>query len=132
MNSVRVVLIALVAYGLGGCASNVPVVDFYKASSDTLRQYRHVDVLTDASGTSPGLVDLGEVEGIYCKKQHRDADVGDPEAELQAIDQVRLKAADLGADTIAAPSCESQTSSDFSNNCYGTLVCRTTVYRRAE
>ena len=128
----RSVLAAVVASGLSGCASNIPVVDFYKASSETLRQYRHIEVLTEATAPSSSLVDLGEVEGIYCKKQYRQASVGDPDAELQAIDQVRLKAAELGADAIAAPSCEMQSSNDFANNCFGTVICRAVAYRQAE
>jgi hypothetical protein len=94
---------------LGGCASAVPVVDFYDTDSRTLLRFQQITIVSE----SQGLKNLGEVVL----------------AETQAIDQVKLKAAEKGADHIDAPQCEIRDSGDFTNNCYGTVVCTASAYK---
>ena len=114
-------MVALLMKGVvTGCATAVPVVDFYDTDSDTLRRFQNIIVVEDTSANAKS---LGEVEGIYCKKTHGQASVDDPLAKAQAIDQVKLKAAAMGANYITAPQCIVNDSGDVANNCYSTVVC---------
>ena len=130
---VAVIRAALVAAALHlvACASSVPVVDFYDASSETLQRYQRIDVLTTSTALS-AFEPLGDVEGIYCRKQTGQASLTGHGATLYAIDQVRLKAAEENADAITEPACTINTDNDFSNNCYGSVICRATALRRAD
>ena len=119
--SLRAATTALLLAGmLTGCATAVPVIDFYEADSSTLRQFRLIEVF---DGEYANTRDLGVVEGIYCKRIPGHANVDHPLAEAQAVDQVKLKAAAIGASHITAPQCVRSDSTDFGNNCYATLVC---------
>jgi hypothetical protein len=119
----------LIAGALTGCATAVPVVDFYDTDSDTLRRFQIISVLDGAFADAKDLKELGEVEGIYCKKTRGQVAVDDHLAEAQAIDQVKLKAAKKGANYITAPQCVIRDSGDFTNNCYSTLVCTSSAAR---
>ena len=118
----------ILAGTLAGCATAVPVVDFYDSDSDTLRRFEIITVLDHASANAKDLKNLGEVEGIYCTKTHRQVSVDDRLAEAQAIDQVKLKAAEKGAHYITTPQCVIRDSGDFTNNCYSTLVCTSSAF----
>ena len=125
--NVRVTMATLLVAGaLTGCASTVPIVDFYEADSGTLRQFQSIEVLDDESTHAKN---LGEVEGIYCKRLPDQVSADHPFAEAQAIDQVKLKAAAKGANYITAPRCVGSDSADFANNCYTTLVCTSTALK---
>ncbi|MEL6950503.1 MAG: hypothetical protein AAGM16_10380 [Pseudomonadota bacterium] len=116
---------------IAGCASSIPVIDFYEASSETLQRYQQINVLT--TSTAPRAFEpLEDIEGIYCRKKMGQAALADREATLYAIDQVRLKAAEENADAITEPACTINTDNDFSNNCYGSVICRATALRRAD
>ena len=127
-NSTTIVILLLVG-ALAGCATAVPVVDFYDSDSDTLRRFQLITVLDGASTNANDVKKLGEVEGIYCNKTYGQVSVEDPRAEAQAVDQVTLKAAEMGANYITPPQCLIRNSGDFSNNCYSTLVCTSSALR---
>jgi len=112
---------------LGGCASPLPLIDFYEADSEALRNYRNILVLAVDDGGDAAFEDLGEVEGLYCNRTQAFGIMSD-EAKRSAIDQVKLRAAAEGADAISAPACESRTTWDLTNNCYSTLVCRSRAF----
>ena len=119
MKTVKPISASVLVVLLGGCASAVPVVDFYDTDSRTLSRFQQITEVSE----SQGLKILGEVQGIYCNKTYGQVGVNDPLAEAQAVDQVKLKAAEKGADHIGIPQCEIRDSGDFTNNCYGTVVC---------
>jgi len=125
MNSAKLMAACVLTALLAGCASAVPVIDFYDADSGTLSRFQRITVISD----SQGLKNLGDVQGIYCSKTYGHVEADDPLAETQAVDQVKLKAAEKGADHIGVPQCEVQDSGDFTNNCYGTVVCTATVLK---
>ncbi len=125
-NSTRVISL-LMAGMVTGCATAVPVVDFYDTDSDTLRRFQSIVVL---ESTSADAKSLGEVEGIYCKKTHGQASVDDPLAKAQAFDQVKLKAAAMGANYITTPQCIVNNSGDVANNCYSTVVCAASALKK--
>lgn len=125
MKTSRIMSASVLVVLLGGCASAVPVVDFYDTDSRTLLRFQQITIVSE----SQGLKNLGEVQGIYCNKTYGQVGVNDVLAETQAIDQVKLKAAEKGADHIDAPQCEIRDSGDFTNNCYGTVVCTASAYK---
>jgi len=123
MKILTIIIILLLKSALAGCATAVPVVDYYDSDSDTLRRFQIITVFDGESANITDLKNLGEVEGIYCKKTHGQVSVDDRLAEIQAVDQVKLKAAKKGASYITQPQCVIRESGDFTNNCYSTLVC---------
>ncbi len=123
MKNPAITITLILAGALAGCASAVPVVDFYDSDSDTLRRFQIITVLDGASASAKDLKKLGEIEGIYCNKTYGQVSVDDHFAEAQAVDQVKLKAARKGAQYITTPQCVIRDSGDFTNNCYSTLVC---------
>ena len=123
MKNSTITITLILAGTLAGCATAVPVVDFYDSDSDTLRRFQIITIIDGASANAKDLKKLGEVEGIYCKKTYGQVSVDDHLAEAQAVDQVKLKAAEKGAHYITAPQCVIRDSGDFTNNCYSTLVC---------
>jgi len=122
----------LLAGTLSGCATAVPVVDFYDVDSSTLRRFQSIDVLDSALVDQKDLIKLGEVQGIYCKKMPGQVHVYDELAKAQAIDQVKLKAAEKGANYITAPQCAISDSGDFTNNCYSTMVCIASAFKAGD
>ena len=108
---------------LGGCAGAVPVVDFYDADSATLRRFEAMKVIEISDLPPAGYRDLGIVEGLYCKFWDQTASVEDPLARVQAIEQVMLKAADLGATHTSTPICEISHSFSAANNCSASVTC---------
>ena len=119
-------LLLLAAGWLGGCATAVPVVDFYDADAEALDRFRHVRIVYGREGFE----DLGDLEGLHC---HRNASTPNPhslEARSMAIDQLRLKAAALGADAMTEPHCRASSEIDLVNNCFGTLLCVSRALRR--
>lgn len=123
MNCPTIAISLILAGSLSGCASAVPVIDFYDTDSDTLRRFQAITVLDAASANAKGLKKLAEVEGIYCNKFAGQASIDDHRAKAQAVDQLKLKAAKKAAYYITTPQCVIRGSGDFSNNCYSTVVC---------
>jgi len=123
MTARSLVLALGVAVVLGGCAGVVPVLDFYDADSATLRRFEAMEVIDTAELPPAGYRDLGIVEGLYCKFWDQTASVDDPPARAQAIEQVLLKAADLGATHTSTPICEISHSFSAANNCSASVTC---------
>jgi len=119
----RLIAVATAVTMIAGCASPVPLIDFYSADSGALRHYRDLDVVGRDAEAALLYDDLGVAQGLYCNRTRASAaDSGD--ARRHAIDQVKLRAAGMGADAISVPECEVRTSWDLTNNCYATLTCR--------
>jgi hypothetical protein len=125
----KITLALITAVTLSGCATAVPVVDFYDTDSDALSRFQNITVLDGASTDANGMKSLGEVSGIYCEKSNGQVAEDDHLAEAQAIDQVKLKAAKLGAHYMTKPQCVISNSGDVANNCYATLVCTSSALR---
>jgi hypothetical protein len=123
MKASKTTLALITAVTLGGCATAVPVVDFYDTDSDALRRFQNISLLDDGSTDANRMKNLGEVSGIFCEKSSGEISEDDHLAEARAIDQVKLKAAKLGAHYISKPQCVISNSGDVANNCYATLVC---------
>lgn len=120
--SVPTLILAVVSL-LGGCATPVPVIDFYDADAETLRRFPTIDVLDDATIQRGAYRDLGPVNGLYCSRDRVGLTIHDPRARLKAIDQVKLHAAELGADAISEPHCLQRRETDLTNNCWSSLIC---------
>ena len=128
MKVTTIMMILLLQTALAGCTSFVPVVDFYDADSDTLRRYKAIKVLDSTSPATANLKSLGEIDGIYCKRIPSQVPVDDDLAKVLAIDQVKLRAAEAGANYITEPQCTVNRSANFSNNCMGVLMCTSSAF----
>jgi len=126
--TLRIAVLVLASLA-GGCAApGGPVVDFYSADAESLMRYRAMQVVDDAD-QRPSLQSVGEVQGYFCRKGliDRRAGVHSDVAQLEAIDQVKLKAAQQGFSYIGKPSCETSDKSDWVRNCTGTVICTADV-----
>ena len=124
----RKMALVFAAAWLGGCATPVPVVDFYETDSETLGRFRDVQTVYGRQGFD----DLGQVQGLHCSRNGITPSPHSPEARARAIDQVRLKAAARGADAITEPHCRISGEVDLTNNCTGSVLCISHALRRDE
>jgi hypothetical protein len=124
-----ITMIIILASTFAGCATAVPVVDYYDTDADSLRRYQKIGVIDGAATNSNGRIQLGEVKGIFCRKSRGQISPDDHLAEVQAIDQVKLKAAILGADYITTPQCVISNEGDVTNNCFSSLICASSAVR---
>ena len=108
---------------LCACATPIKVLDYYGTDSATLSKIRNLKVVDDNAPSDGTFTDLGVVNGLFCNRAPQNPDASSDIAERQAKDQVRLRAAELGADFITAPQCTLNSKMDLSNNCWATLVC---------
>ena len=113
----RVVTVC-VLFLTAGCASPLPQIDYYDVETEALRKIRTMTVINDAALAQGAYRDLGEVKGIYCDRNQL---VSSP--ERSAIDQLKIRAAQNGADHIGTPSCETRDSWDLTNNCLSSTTC---------
>jgi len=123
----RMISLAFVGSVLCGCASPLPQLDFYKADAEALRLYSRMVVLEEVAAGNGEYRDLGEVEGLYCNRTWG-ITIDHDEATRSAIDQVKLRAAGKGADAFSAPSCETSTTVDMTNNCMATVRCHSRAW----
>ena len=107
-----------------GCATAVPEIDYYSVETEVLERVRSIAVLDDASVAAGGYRSLGELEGMFCERNKLRASPG-PDGERRfAVEQIKLRAAKLGAEHISTPVCESDSGMDMTNNCWGSTICR--------
>lgn len=108
---------------LCACAAPVKVLDYYEADSASLARIRDLKVIEDDALSDGQFTDLGVVNGLYCERVSRDSTANTDIAKRSVKYQVGLRAAELGADYITAPSCTHNSKMDLTNNCWATLVC---------
>ena len=94
--------------------------------SASLRRFQTITIIDGAA--SAELRELEEVTGLYCKGGFRYAEPADPLAKMEAIDQIKLKAAIMGAQYVGEPVCRVSEKTDVLNNCYGALICTAPAY----
>ena len=109
----------------GGCANHVSLVDHYDVPSEDLVAYQQIKIAPLYSHDSPHYENLGPLAGLAC-----DNTGGSGADERDAIDQLKLKAALLGADAISPPGCGASTGVDWANNCWNSVLCEAAALRR--
>lgn len=63
---------------------------------------------------------LGAVKGLSC---HRNAYQRQQQTEAEAIEGVKLRAASLDADAVINLVCQTNSGTDWVNNCWSSIVC---------
>lgn len=111
--------------GSTGCASSVSQIDYYKSDTATLQRVKPMRVIDLATQEAGDFRQLGKVNGIHCRRipSHETFVAGPAAARRSAIDQVKLRAAALGATHIATPRCEVHEGMDLANSCYASITC---------
>ena len=118
-----IALLFVAAMVLGsGCAAPMSRIDYYDVETDALQRIRDMGELDAAAIEAGSYSGLGEVDGLFCPTQW--VWLNSPEAERMAVDQVMIRAAQLGATHISTPICEADESMDMTNNCMSTVKCR--------
>ncbi len=101
--------------GLAGCASNP---DVGSLSSEQRTRMSSIEMLRGPT-SRPHTV-LKSVKGISC---HRNAYQQQLLTETEAIEGVKLKAALLDADAVVNTVCQTNSGTDWVNNCWASIVC---------
>jgi len=127
-------LVAIVLVCLAGCTAapkTVGPIDFYELDSSALKRIRGMTLLPPITGAFDNYIDLGPVEGSYCRK---DTVKNSEEAALNLLfgahDQVKMRAAILGADAISFPLCKSVAADKRSKGCSTQLSCRSNAFKK--
>ncbi len=119
MNCPRPMLL-MMGIMLTACGAPVAIIDYYEADTPSLQRFARMEILADGAVSRGQFEKVGTVTGIYCKKgvaqTHSDS-------RVEAIDQVKLKAAQRGATHISTPSC-TVSALDMTNNCFEKIVCK--------
>ena len=111
---------AIFTLSLGGCSSYVKTMDHYDMSIEDLRRSANIYEIPEHEARDQNYTSLGVIEGLACV-----TDVSATVADRRlAVDQLRLKAATMGADAITRPICEDSESIDWANNCYASTICK--------
>lgn len=122
-------LLFVVAVIVGsGCAAPISRIDYYDVETDALQRIRDMGQVDAAAIEAGSYSDLGEVGGLFCPTQW--IWLNSPEAGRMAVDQVIIRAAQLGATHISTPICEANDSMDMTNNCMSTLKCKARALRK--
>jgi len=123
MNNTRTLFFVALAC-LGGCATPVKVVDYYDLPSSALANLRSMTVLPEQVLSDSEYTDLGTVSGFSCSSSRRSAEsFDDEEISKNAIEQLKLNAAVMGAEHITTPHCIEREKMDLANNCWTSLTC---------
>ena len=126
-NFVATLLVAAVIL-CSGCGAPIPRIDYYDVETDALQRIRGMGELDAAAIEDGSYSDLGEVGGLFCPTQG--IWLNSPEAERMAVDQVKIRAAQLGATHISTPTCVADESMDMTNNCFATIKCSARALRQ--
>ena len=118
-------LILTIAFALlFGCAAQVQSVNYHDLSSEALSSIRGMTQLPELALSDGTYTDVGVVEGLSCRRnKFSDAESGSSASMSMAVEQLKLKAAALGADHITTAECVQNDKMDLSNNCWSTLIC---------
>jgi len=106
---------------LASCGTPIKVQNHYEVNSEALRKIRGMSIVKDHGRPESGYTDLGIVNGLYC---NLDRGPMSTTAEQDAIEQVKINAAILGSDHISTPNCVTSLSTDWANNCYTSVTCK--------
>ena len=127
-------VVAIVLVCLAGCATapeTVDSIDFYEMDSSALKRIRGMNFLPPFMGGFGNYIDLGPVEGSYCQK---DTVKNSEESVLNLLfgahDQVKMRAAILGADAISFPICKSVTADKKPKGCSAQFFCRSNAFKK--
>lgn len=98
-----------------GCATNP---DVGSLSSDQRARVASMEVVHGSTTRSHTI--LGAVKGLSCR---RNAYQRQQQTEAEAIEGVKLRAASLDADAVVNLVCQTNSGTDWVNNCWSSIVC---------
>jgi hypothetical protein len=117
--SIGLVLAAILA--VSGC-SHIEVIDHYDLNSQQLQTYKNLQIVTEDQRSRGDYRSIGEIFGLSCAKI-----LGQSANELNAIEQVRLRASLAGSHAISPPVCVHSADTDWNNNCWDSVICSSEV-----
>ncbi len=125
MRTARAVYLVAASLLSVGCAGHVAVVDHYQVPAEQLRAYQQIKIAPLYSQDSPFYENLGPVSGLSCDNNGKTrAD------ERHAIEQLKLKALQLGGDAISPPGCGPSKGVDWANNCWTSILCEAVALKK--
>ena len=111
----KIVVIITAMLVLFGCASNPRIEDL---SSEQRAQLSKVEIF-EGSIERPYKV-IGTISGLSChRNKYQRQDISDEEA----LEGVRIKAVQLNADAVINTFCQTNSDTDWRNNCWASIKC---------
>ena len=97
------------------CASNPQITSL---SSEQRVRLNKIQVLR--GGVEKPYQIIGVVKGLSCQ---RDLHSKRAISEQEAIEGARIEATILGADAVINATCQTNSTTDWENNCYSSIIC---------
>lgn len=111
----RHILIILAAVNVVGCSSNPRVENLSSADRAAL-----ASITVHQGGVERAHKIIGTVDGLSCNRNKYQAqDISDHEA----LEGVKIKAAQLGANAVINTFCQTNSDTDWGNNCWASVKC---------
>jgi len=109
------VVVTIAALLLIGCASNPRIEDMSSEQRSKLSQLE----IFKGSIERPYKV-IGTVSGLSCNRnKYQKQDISDEEA----LGGIRIRAVQLGADAVINTYCQTNSDTDWRNNCWASIKC---------
>lgn len=104
---------------LASCAAQVPIENLHQASQSQVVAANKIRVYMLGSALTPSGIDaqLGEVEAYSCKHELWDM----PASKANALSQLRLKAAEMGADALMDVTIDRSGTDAFGTDCWNAI-----------
>jgi uncharacterized protein YbjQ (UPF0145 family) len=100
---------------LEGCASNPEI-----SSLTSEQRSRLLNIEITNENMLKEYTNLGQVKGLSC---HRNAHISQQLTSDEAIQGLKIRAAQLGADAVINMVCQKNSGTDWVNNCWASIVC---------
>ena len=118
-------IIAIFSLSLGGCVGPlVEEIEVDEQSASNLRKDIPIFTTPQLSGRTYQV--LGQFQATSCFNNFI---IDTPASKDKALDQVRLKANNVGADGLLSAQCGSMKGTSLSTNCWYSYTCRATAIR---
>ncbi len=111
----RLIVLGVIGFILGGCVSNPGVDSLNPTERETYKQIQ----IIEGEVTQPYTV-LTKVKGKEC---HTDIDQSKARSTDSAITVLKVKAAKRNADAIINVNCQRDMTTDWRNDCWSSMLC---------
>ncbi|MCG7972049.1 MAG: hypothetical protein JBO36_15475 [Candidatus Thiodiazotropha taylori] len=100
---------------LQACASNPAISSLTSEQRSNL-----LNIEIHNEGVTQEYTNLGQVKGLSC---HRNAHMTQQLGSDEAIQGLKIRAVQLGADAVINMVCQKNSGTDWVNNCWASIIC---------
>lgn len=116
LKNLAMAVLLLSSISLHGCATNP---DISSLSAQQLQRLSNLKVSQSDASRPHSMLDI--VKGFSCQKAN--AYTNKQASAGEAIEGVKIRAVQLGADAVVNLNCQTNSDTDLINNCWSSIVC---------